>query len=85
MWVTDSPLVCNILRLSVTRTRLDLVTYSTGEMLHILFPLLLIYELFSISLIMHTREFFFLKCTVDLWFGSFSLFGADKRDYEWAK
>lgn len=60
MWVTDSPLVCDILRLPVTRTRLDLVTHSTGEMLHILFPLLLIYELFSTKLIMHTRDFFFL-------------------------
>lgn len=79
MWVTDCPLVCNILRLSVTHTRLDLVTYSTGEMLHILFPLLVVYELFSIRLITHIREFFFpLKCTADLCFCPFILFGADK-------
>lgn len=82
MWVTDCPLVCYVFRLPVTRTRLDLVTYSTGKMLHILFSPLLIYELVSIRLIMHTREFFFsLKCTVDLCFSPCNLFGADKGGY----
>lgn len=44
MWVTNWPLGCNIFRLLVTWTRFDLVTYSRSEMLHILFPFLLIYE-----------------------------------------
>lgn len=44
MWVTNWPLGCNIFRLLVIWTRLDLVTYSRSAMLHILFPFLLIYE-----------------------------------------